>query len=241
MKIESVSLFSTSDLRFIDVFISQNLKCVDKVHIATFSHFWDGTPENLLLLDQQYKKYSSDRVVFHPIKWQNGQPFYWESLGRVVGTQAVADDSDYIMYIDIDEIPDDIIFNNIKNGFSDDTIRLTNYWYFRDATNQALQTETSVVLCKTNIAKHIPHTPIGRQVYFEHIHSNKITIYTKPCIHHYSWVHSKQEMLTKTKSWGHRNDKKWAQLIEEEFSREFNGTDFVHGYRYKKVENRWNV
>ena len=29
--------------------------------------------------------------------------------------------------------------------------------------------------------------------------------------------------------------------IEEEFSRDFNGTDFVHGYSYNIVENTFNI
>jgi hypothetical protein len=58
--------------------------------------------------------------------------------------------------------------------------------------------------------------------------------------HHYSWVRTKDEMLQKVKSWGHSADKNWTQLVEEEFSRDFNGTDFVHGYTYDIVPNTLN-
>jgi hypothetical protein len=43
-------------------------------------------------------------------------------------------------------------------------------------------------------------------------------------------------MLRKVKSWGHTNDRDWNPMIEEEFSREFNGKDFVHNYSYKILE-----
>jgi hypothetical protein len=43
-------------------------------------------------------------------------------------------------------------------------------------------------------------------------------------------------MLKKTSSWGHKDDKNWKELIEEEFSRPFNGTDFEWGYEYDIVE-----
>ena len=48
-------------------------------------------------------------------------------------------------------------------------------------------------------------------------------------------------MLKKVLNWGHKNDKNWSDLIEEEFSRPFNGTDFVHGYNYNIVENKFNI
>ena len=54
----------------------------------------------------------------------------------------------------------------------------------------------------------------------------------EPIVHHYSWAKSKEELLMKVKNWGHMSDKNWIPLIEEEFSRDFNGTDFVHGYQY---------
>jgi hypothetical protein len=40
-------------------------------------------------------------------------------------------------------------------------------------------------------------------------------------------------MLKKVSTWAHKTDKNWNALIEEEFSREFNGTDFVHNYKYE--------
>ena len=59
-------------------------------------------------------------------------------------------------------------------------------------------------------------------------------------------------MLKKVQNWGHKDDtaetawyfkskKTWTELVEEEFSKEFDGTDFVHGYEYKIVENKFNL
>lgn len=58
----------------------------------------------------------------------------------------------------------------------------------------------------------------------------------KIMFHHYSWVRSKEEMLIKTESWGHKNDKNWKNLIETEFSSDFSGRCFVHGWEYKKIK-----
>jgi hypothetical protein len=42
-------------------------------------------------------------------------------------------------------------------------------------------------------------------------------------------------MLKKVSGWGHKGDKDWAALVKEEFSRPFNGTDFVHGYQWDTI------
>jgi hypothetical protein len=48
-------------------------------------------------------------------------------------------------------------------------------------------------------------------------------------------------MLRKVKNWSHKNDRNWDDLIEEEFSRDFNGKDFVHNYSYEIVENKFKI
>lgn len=53
--------------------------------------------------------------------------------------------------------------------------------------------------------------------------------------HHYSWVRSKDEMLVKVNSWGHKYDRDWNKLIEEEFNRDFNNKCFIHGWEYEKI------
>jgi hypothetical protein len=42
-------------------------------------------------------------------------------------------------------------------------------------------------------------------------------------------------MLKKVRSWGHKEDRNWEDLVEKEFSQEFSGKDFVHGYEFTKV------
>jgi hypothetical protein len=70
---------------------------------------------------------------------------------------------------------------------------------------------------------------------------NAVLVYSTdgtPMIHHYSWVRTKEEMLQKVKSWGHRDDTDWQNLVEKEFSHNFTGTDFVpgHNYEYEVIE-----
>jgi len=61
-------------------------------------------------------------------------------------------------------------------------------------------------------------------------------------IHHYSWVRTKEEMLKKVSNWGHARDKgDWKELVEMEYSRPFNGQDFLHNYQYIIVDNKFNI
>ena len=62
-----------------------------------------------------------------------------------------------------------------------------------------------------------------------------------PMLHHYSWVRTKEQMLKKVRTWWHNKDRNWEKSVEEEFSRPFSGKDFVHGYEYKTVENKFNL
>jgi hypothetical protein len=39
-------------------------------------------------------------------------------------------------------------------------------------------------------------------------------------------------MLKKVRCWGHKDERNWVALIEEEFKHEFRKTDFVHNYNY---------
>jgi len=59
--------------------------------------------------------------------------------------------------------------------------------------------------------------------------------------HHYSWARTKEQMLTKVKNWGHRKQRNWQELVENEFSHEFNGKDFIHGYNYSRVPNLFDI
>jgi hypothetical protein len=44
-------------------------------------------------------------------------------------------------------------------------------------------------------------------------------------------------MLKKTGCWGHHWEREWANLIDEEYKRGFNGKDFVRNYAYEEIKN----
>jgi hypothetical protein len=248
MNIEAVILYTATDARFLKPCIENLSTCGIKSHVVYYSHMWNGTPEDTDVVKSSINYFKGNKLVnFYNIEWESGKsPWYWEGLGRYLATQEVSDASEYIIYVDSDEIVDVELFSNwIEGGDykNYDTLRLSNYWYWRLPIYQATQKEDSIVLCKASLAKALPFYEGGREGYYNPI-SKKIGMVGKdaPMFHHYSWVRTKEEMIKKVTNWGHAFDKNnWISLIEEEFSRPFNGTDFVHGYSYSTVNNKYNI
>jgi hypothetical protein len=208
---------------------------------------WAGTLENSNILQQSKQLFEHDiRYNQYSIQWEPGQDsWYWEGVGRYLGTQQVSENTDYILYIDIDEIIDPMKFNNwifTKEYEKYDSIKLASYWYWREPIYQSNSIEDSVVLAKAKLAKSLPCNYAGREQYFNFHNTIRNVQYSDPMIHHFSWVRSKDEMLNKVSNWGHNHDRlDWIEKVEEEFSRPFNGTDFLHKYTYKTVENIFNI
>lgn len=243
--IEAVILYSTNDYRFFKVCIDNLLKSGITCHIVTYSHMWNGDNEDIDLLNKSFEYYKNNPMVnLYKIEWIEGQtPWYWESMGRYLATQQLPNNSEYVLYIDIDEIVDFEYFNKwIGSEFYKkyDSLKIANYWYFREPIYQSVEIEDSVVMCKTSLAKSIPQKNGGRECYLLGNFTRNVSNDT-PFIHHFSWVRSKEEMLKKVKNWGHLNESNWVDKIEDEFSRDFNGTDFINGYQYKIVENKFNL
>jgi hypothetical protein len=126
-----------------------------------------------------------------------------------------------------------------------DSFVFSCYWYFRNVENQATSREYCGLL--TNMKKttyEMMFTHCER--WFNWIYKDlkvawQCTLGYEVIMHHFSWVRSKDEMLRKVKSWAHSKDRNWEESVKEEFSRPFNGRDFIHGYSYTKVLNRFNI
>ena len=251
MKLSTVLLYSTIDFRWLKECLESSSKISTEVVLSSCDRLWNGQEENKNLLDK-----TKDIIASFPnvkpisVKWQPGyKHFFWESQCRTQAVLSVSEDSDYILFLDTDEIV------NVKR-FKDwveteeyklyDSMKLANYWYFREKKYRAKQIEDSVVLVKKDlIVKYneilIPVLVAGREQYHELINFNKKRMILGtdgyPIIDHYSWVRTKEEMTQKVVSWGHHRDKNWIDMIEEEFSREFNGKCFVNNYTFNRLNN----
>ena len=168
---------------------------------------------------------------------------FWHNYARWVGFCKISPNIDYILFLDADEIVETDRFSEIikKSDFTKyDYLCFSNYWYFRDQRYRARHIQNSPYMVKRSV--------IDKNLIFNTTERVNFTTLPngfpdavrgfdgKPLFHHYSWVRNKEEMLRKVRTWGHSKVKNWTALVEEEFSREFNGTDFVYFYQYDIVE-----
>jgi hypothetical protein len=246
--ISSILQYSTMDLRFLEVNLTQLSKFSDEIIIPICDHFFNGQPENTELLEKSFEIASKfPKCSIYMFEWEGHQSNtgYYHNLSRAIGTDIAK--NDWLLFVDADEIVDDGFeywFETIKN--TNYIYWLTCYWYFREPIYQATKTESAGLLIRKEDCNWNLHVREERQQLFNHklINGDRISIVSKdnkPFIHHYSWYRTKEEMLKKVENWGHKNDTNWTALVEEEFSRPFNGTDFVHGYQYNIVENKFNL
>jgi len=244
--IDAIVLFASHDKRFFELSVNNLLSSGIRVHLVTYTHLWMGQPENITLLDDMISHFSNHPHFYsYRVNWHAGKtPWYWEAAGRSLPLDNLPNDSEYCLFIDIDEIVDVEKFTHwlSTNEYRKyDSMTVSNYWYFREATIRSTKLEDNTVMCKTELAK-LQSKYTGARFKYLIGHSVRMVGSNDTFIHHYSWVRNKEEMISKTTNWGHNNDKHWASLIETELSKPFSGVDFVHGYTsYEFVENKFDL
>jgi hypothetical protein len=248
MPITTVINYCTNDYRFIKANIEQCLKFSDEIIIPVCDHFLDGAQEDPYLLSESYRLQQLDsRVRFTEFNWVKGQtPRFWHNMSRWIGySQSL---NDYILFLDADEIFDGDIMQRylLTEAYRKyDIVTFECYWYFREPVCRALNTEQAGSLFNRNIiTETLIFSDYERFQYRSMPQINALNHF-KPfdevVSHHFSWVRTKEQMLKKVGGWGHNRDKDWVRCIHDEFEHPFNGTDFVHGYRYEIVDSRFNV
>ena len=245
--IEAVILYSSNDSKYfkhcIENLLTLNIPC----HVITYTHMWMGTPENMEIYEKSHNIFKHN-PLYHSylVKWTPGQTaWYWEYVGRNTGIQNVK--SEYTLLIDIDEIVDiDLTKKWIDSEYFKkyDTLKLGSYQYWREPQYKSDLNHSLTVMVKTELAKKIPFGGYGREPYFQcSSNSTWWNNFDNFFIDHYSWIRTKEEWLNKVKNWGHHSDKtNWVDLVEAEFSREFDETktDFLYNANYTKVQPKYN-
>lgn len=245
--ISSILQYSTIDFRFLELNLKQLSKFSNEIIIPISSHLFNGTLENEELINKSISiidKYPIAKYV--PFDWKgiNRNSAYYHTLSRSIGTELAT--SDWLLFVDADEIVDDVFadwFDTIKSGNT--KYWLTCNWYFRSPRFRSKTFEGCGLLIRKDQCKWNLEIRNERQQLFNgnfhHGGYNPILINGNPLVHHFSWVRSKDDMLKKVLNWGHFSDKDWVSLIHEEFSRDFNGTDFIHNYEYDIVEDKFGL
>ena len=245
--IASVINFCSNDYPFLRSCIEGVSDISSQIIVPVCDHYFDGEKEDLKKLGKIYAEFPQVQFVQFPYDlnrclYANHSISYWHNLARLMGLYFVR--ADTVLFLDADEIFE---VEKLKTWvaefpYSDyDAIRLANYWYFRDSRCRATEWEDTPLLIKReHLTGQLIMQERERAGTFAACAGNKVRM-TKgldglPMCHHYSWVRTKEQMLRKVRSWGHHWERNWEALVEEEFSRPFNGRDFVHGYTFNQVE-----
>jgi hypothetical protein len=258
---------SPAELRFLRAQLDQCALFASHVVVACGSHRFDGvTPEPLDGIRQVAKDYPHVRFlvfsVLPPHEVQNPlkqrPAAMWHNVARIVATRPLwemEDRSDWLMYLDGDEVPDGAVVRAwaaatlSASPKGDAGYALANYWYFREPVYRAKALEQSVMVVPMSLfpraddVERVLMHDFERYGLADHLKLQTFTVGVDgtPMIHHFSWVRSKEAILAKVATWGHQHDRPWKEMIEEAWDRPFEGTDFVHGYEYEEVENRFGV
>lgn len=256
--IAAIVNFCSNESRFIGACLDQTLLFAKQVVVPVCDHFYDGTPEQRELLEQLYRAYPECLFIEYPFIPSKiprhlfkavAPAHFWHSCSRLVGASFLQDSIESVLFIDADEIPDGVKFKEwleASDYHQHTVMKLANYWYFREPIYQALSWEDSIVL--THIRSLSPDLLLRqeeRDAMYDLLPGPKRRRVTasdgEPMFHHFSWVRTKEEMLKKVQSWGHRGDRNWTELVEKEFEKPFQGTDFIHGYQYKTVPSGFDL
>lgn len=250
MKISTVITYCTLDQRFIDHCIKQAAYFSDEIVVAYADKLYDGTPEDKDLIFDAINRNPTAKFVRYDPADAPVKGFNDACQSRWAGFHALQNNSEWVLFLDADEIIDGERFKrDISGGDSSywsfckcsehNYVNFMCNWYFRSPRNQALTRECAGTIVRREfVLEPFVFNKLERWGFRQiprGIHGFKDND-ELPYVHHYSWVRSKEEMLHKVKGWGHKNDKDWVTLVNQEFEHEFTGKDFVHNYKYRDVE-----
>jgi len=245
VKITTLINYCTNDYKFISACITEALKFSHEVIVPYTDHFYDGSLENKELLDKTIKENPEAKFEFFTYDPKlDVLPQHWVTYARVVGWKKADPETDFILFLDADEVVDGNRFLLWLQKFplpKMNVVKLSNYYYFRDIAYQSETFEDSAVIArKTMLTEPMIMDFLDRDKSFRDIPEPKARMVlgtdNQPLVHHYSWVRNEEEMIKKVSTWGHSHERDWVQLVKDEFANGFTGVDFVHGYKYKTVE-----
>lgn len=252
-KIAAIVSYCTNDRKFLGTCLNELRGLCDPIIVAYGDRFFDGAAEDLGLIERQKRSYDFAKFIpFHvdtdltvTSKRRAGTTWHWYNMAHVAGLLEIGSQADYVLLVDADEIIEARAFADFlehSDWESCDAVRFEAYWYFKSPRYRAVEQEVAGTLFRRRVlnADNLLF-PFHRNEKFEKVQGKKADHVVgrngRPFVHHYSWVRTREEMLRKTASWGHKADKDWPPLIEAAFRE--NGlpkTDFVHGYRFVEVE-----
>lgn len=258
-KVASIISFCTNDVRFLKACIEGVKTFSHQVLISVSDHFFNGELENLALLEQIYKQFPDCTFIefaFDPNELYGSCAYsrenpdwvhHWHNSARLVAYHFVKEEIDSLFFVDSDEIVESQKFAAwLQKGCTFNAVRFRTYYYFRETRFQATTWPDGLLFVKKSALDPdwLLDSDERMGLFFKMLGRKErfmLGLDGKPMIHHYSWVRTKEEMLKKVTCWGHHWERNWEERVEEEFSRPFNGTDFVRDYSYREVTPHFDL
>ena len=252
MEITTIINFCTKDYKFLKHCIN-NIKDISEEVIVSYStHLFNGELENKELILKSIDENRYNNVKFVELEYTGGNsPAYWCNRLRQNGFDHSNKDIEYYLFVDVDEIFEQeklnewLLTSEHKNY---DAVSFAGHWYFRDTCYRAINafdhTFAGLLIKKEQLFNpSIFHAGFERwgMLRYSNNHLHNKFINNEAIMHHYSWVRTKEEMLSKVNGWGHSGDRDWVRLIEDEFTHEFNYKDFIFNWDFEKIEPLINV
>lgn len=249
--------YCSNERAFLKAIIYQlGLAGISNVAVAYGSHLYDGTPEPDVpeSLKSEFPLVSWCRYEVDLSKDMSKMPgvvrrpsAYWHNLARSTAVAALGDSVDWVLLLDSDEVPDGLSLRAWLDATAlntDSAYKLANYWYFKEATWQALTLEDSVLL--------VPRRVLNDSTIYNDYERDDILRVSgircersvkgmdgAPMFHHYSWVRGREGLTTKLRTWAHRDDMFMGvsveKLIEYVYMND-SPNDVVHNYEYRNVD-----
>jgi hypothetical protein len=256
-KITAVISFCSNDWRFLQHCIAGVFAFCDQIIITVCDHFFDGSAENYAILEEAFQRFPSCTFLefnFDPLhSYRVFSPIYpehhnwrheWHNTGRWLSYFYSSDQAEFLFFLDCDEIVDGPRFTDWLQRADlqhYSAYRFAGFWHFREAKYEALAADDlSMLVKKTAINPDSLWDEDERIGLFQCLPPNKQCGVRDrdgiPMVRHYSGVRTKDELIKKFSTWGHHWERDWESLVQEEFSRPFNGGDFIRRYRYREVE-----
>jgi len=255
----TVILFSKLDDPFIDACIDGVLPASNKTVLVAYDRLVGGeiqTESLERILQRNRHKHIEYKIL--PLVYEIAQVFpvdpkiitnyrIFLNIIRKIGFDLVKGSAEFTLFIDGDEIAEPQKLLQWKNTCRTkaNSLSFANYFYFREPIYRAERIEYSPIMVRNENLEALCDKDLLRFINMPHERKNyqisPIERVEEVLFHHYSWVRTKEQMLEKVENWTHHGQRNWRELVNKEFARDFNGTDFVHGYKYIQVPNQFNI
>ncbi len=256
LPITAVISFCSNDWRFLKRCVDEVSPFCNQILITVCDHFFDGSEENYALLEEAYLSFPVCTFLefhFDPEKSYNyfstlcpshrNFRHEWHNTGRWLGFLHASPETEFFLFLDSDEIFDGELFLKWQEqiGIKQySAMRFAAYYHFREAKFEAIeQDDFSLLVKKESLQSEFFWNLDERFGLFHLLQGEKKLgvrgVDGKPMVRHYSGVRTKEELQKKLGSWGHHWERDWERLLNEEYSRSFNGKDFIRRYTYQTV------